>query len=156
MLRSQLFPYLYDAVYETSRSGMPVIRPMVLAFPEDRDAHKQIHQYMFGPDLLVAPMISRGTSRSVYLPAGSWYDYWTRQRHEGPRTIEAAAPLSRIPLYVRSGAILPMLPADVQTLVSRHPRMDSSISALDERRPLLSSTALTICSRWRCAMSGLS
>ena len=136
VLRSQLFPYLYDAVYETSRSGMPVIRPMVLAFPEDRDAHKQIHQYMFGPDLLVAPMISRGTSRSVYLPAGSWYDYWTRQRHEGPRTIEAAAPLSRIPLYVRSGAILPMLPADVQTLVSRHPRMDSSISALDERRIL--------------------
>lgn len=136
VLRSQLFPYLYDAVHETSRTGMPVIRPMVLAFPQDPDAHKQIHQYMFGPDLLVAPMISRGTSRSVYLPAGSWYDYWTRERHEGPKTVEAPAPLSRIPLYVRSGAILPMLPADVQTLVSRHPRMDSSISAFDGRRIL--------------------
>jgi alpha-D-xyloside xylohydrolase len=136
VLRSQLFPYLYDAVHETARTGMPVIRPMVLAFPGDGDAHKQIHQYMFGPELLVAPMISRGTSRSVYLPAGSWYDYWTRERHEGPMTIEAAAPLSRIPLYVRSGAILPMLPADVQTLVSRHPRMASSVSAIDGRRIL--------------------
>jgi alpha-D-xyloside xylohydrolase len=136
VLRSQLFPYLYEAVHQTSRTGMPVIRPMVLAFPEDREAHKQIHQFMFGPDLLVAPMISRGTSRSVYLPEGIWYEYWTRERHEGPITIEAAAPLARIPLYVRSGAILPLLPADVQTLVARHPRMDASVSALDERRIL--------------------
>jgi alpha-D-xyloside xylohydrolase len=136
VLRSQLFPYLYEAVHQTARTGMPVIRPMVLAFPEDREAHKQIHQYMFGPDLLVAPMISRGTSRSVYLPAGDWYDYWTRELHEGPVTVETAAPLSRIPLFVRSGAILPMLPADVQTLVSRHPLMDSSISAIDGRRSL--------------------
>ncbi|HVS29965.1 MAG TPA: TIM-barrel domain-containing protein [Thermoanaerobaculia bacterium] len=134
VLRMQLFPYLYDAVHETARSGMPVIRPMVLAFPDDRMAHQQIYQFLFGPDLLVAPMYRPGGSRSVYLPKGTWLDYWSGTSHEGPKTIDVAASLDRIPLFVRAGAIIPMLPEDVQTLVPRHARMDAGVVAIDDRR----------------------
>ncbi|HUP49773.1 MAG TPA: TIM-barrel domain-containing protein, partial [Thermoanaerobaculia bacterium] len=134
VLRMQLFPYLYDAVHETARSGMPVIRPMVLAFPEDREARKEIYQFAFGPDLIVAPVYQRGTRRSVYLPKGTWFDYWSGERHTGPRHVEVEAPLDRIPLFVRAGAIIPMLPPDVMTLVPRHARMDRGVVSMDERR----------------------
>lgn len=133
-LRTQLFPYLYDAAHEAARTGMPIIRPMVLAFQSDPEAHRQVFQYLFGPDLLVAPMYQAGASRSVYLPAGAWRDYWTGARLEGPRTIEAEAPLARMPLYVREGAMLVRLPEDVQTLVARHARMDPAVHAIDDRR----------------------
>ncbi len=134
VLRMQLFPYLYDAVHETARSGMPVIRPMVLAFPDDREAHKQIYQFLFGPDLLVAPMYQRGTRRSVYLPKGTWFDYWSGEKHAGPKFVEVEAPLDRIPLFVREGAIIPMLPPDVMTLVPRHPGLDPNVVSMDDRR----------------------
>lgn len=135
-LRTRLFPYLYDAVHEAARTGMPVIRPMALAFQDDADAARHIYQYMYGPDLLVAPMYQPGTSRSVYLPRGTWLDYWSGDAVAGPRTIEVDAPLARLPLFVRAGAILPQLPADVQTLVARHDDMAPGISALDDRRVL--------------------
>ena len=135
-LRVRLFPYLYDAVHETARSGLPIIRPMALAFPEDPEARGRIYQYLFGPDLLVAPMYRPGTSRSVYLPAGGWFDYWSGQLHRGPTTLEADAPLDRIPLFVRAGAIVPMLPEGIQTLVRRHDEMADDIVPLDERRVL--------------------
>ncbi len=131
---AELFPYLYDAVHETARTGMPVIRPMVLAFPEDREARKQIHEFLFGPDLLVAPMYQRGTRRSVYLPQGTWFDYWSGARHSGPKSLDVEAPLDRIPLFVRPGAIIPMLPPDVMTLVPRHPRVEPNIVSMDSRR----------------------
>ena len=134
VLRMQLFPYLYDAVHETARSGMPVIRPMVLAFPDDREAHKQIYQFLFGPDLLVAPMYQRGTRRSVYLPKGTWFDYWSGEKRVGPKFVEVEAPLDRIPLFVQEGAIIPMLPPDVMTLVPRHPGLDPNLVSMDDRR----------------------
>lgn len=135
-LRTRLFPYLYQAVHETARTGLPVIRPMPLAFPDDAEAHRHIYQYLYGPDLLVAPMYQPGTQRAVYLPAGTWYDYWTGQRHDGPQTIVTDAPLETMPLFVRAGAILPLLPADVQTLITRHATMAPDIVALDDRRIL--------------------
>lgn len=134
VLRVQLFPYLYDAVHEASRSGMPLIRPMVLAFPGDAEARRQIYQFLFGPDLLVAPMYQRGTRRSVYLPKGTWFDYWTSTKYAGPAFVEVEVPLDRIPLFVREGAILPMLPADVMTLVPPHPGMDPNIVSMGDRR----------------------
>lgn len=135
-LRTRLFPYLYDAAHETARSGLPIIRPMALAFPDDPDAAGRIYQYMFGPDLLVAPMYRPGTSRSVYLPGGEWVDFWSGETHVGPTTIEVDAPLDRVPLFVRGGAIVPMLPEGVETLVRRHEGMADSIVALDDRRVL--------------------
>lgn len=133
-LRVQLFPYIYEALHEAARSGMPVIRPMVLAFPSDREAHGQIYQFLFGPDLLVAPIYRPGSHRSVYIPDGRWIDYWSGAAFEGPRTVEVEGPLERIPLFVRAGAILPLLPEDVETLVERNPDMHEPIVALDDRR----------------------
>jgi alpha-D-xyloside xylohydrolase len=136
VLRVQLFPYLYDAVHVTARSGLPVIRPMAMAFESDGEAATHIYQYMFGPDLLVAPIHQPGTVRSVYLPRGTWFDYWSGERIDGPLMKEVEAPLSRIPLFVRGGAILPMLPSGVETLVMRHAGMNAEVVSLDDRRVL--------------------
>lgn len=135
-LRTELFPYLYNAAHEAAQTGLPIIRPMVLATPDDPEAHRHIYQYFFGPDLLVAPVYRPHPTRSVYLPEGSWCDYWTGQRHEGPQTLDVAAPLDKIPLFVRAGAILPRLPGEVDTLVPRHAAMADSIVALPDRRIL--------------------
>jgi alpha-D-xyloside xylohydrolase len=135
-LRTSLFPYLYDAVHEAARTGLPVMRPMALAFQDDPEAAHHVHQYLFGPDLLVAPVIQPGTHRSVYVPAGEWIDYWSGEARTGPGVIEVEAPLARMPLFVRAGAILPRLPEGVQTLVERHAVMAPGVVALDERRVL--------------------
>ena len=135
-LHTRLYPYIDNAAREASDRGMPIIRPMVLAFPDDKAAAEQRYEYLFGPDLLVAPMYQEGTRRSVYLPAGRWTDYWSGDRVEGPATVEAEAPLEITPLYVRDGAIIPMLPDDVQTLVGRSDDIDPGIVTIDDRRVL--------------------
>lgn len=108
-LRYQLFPYLYACAYEASQSGLPVIRAMALSFPQDPSAYDQDLQYMLGPWLLVAPIFNEHDHRSVYLPDGKWVDYWTGEVHSGPRHIDVAVPLDRLPLYVRKGAVIPMM-----------------------------------------------
>jgi hypothetical protein len=113
---------------------MPVIRPMALAFQADREAARHIYQFMYGPDLLVAPMYQPGTRRTVYLPAGWWTDYWTGVMHEGGGVIEVDAPLRTMPLFVRAGAILPTLPEGVETLVERHAGMDPDVIAMTDSR----------------------
>jgi alpha-D-xyloside xylohydrolase len=79
-------------------------------FPNDPKVATIGDQYMFGPAFLVAPVTDQGvTTRKVYLPAGAdWYDYWTDQRHAGGQTIDVAAPIDQIPLFVRAGSIVPM------------------------------------------------
>ncbi|RZM37563.1 MAG: glycoside hydrolase family 31 protein, partial [Sphingomonas sp.] len=109
-LRYALIPYLYSLGYQTYRTGAPFMRALFMDFPNDPAVATIGDEYMFGPAFLVAPVTQQGvTSRKVYLPAGSdWYDYWTDQRHAGGQTIEAAAPIDRIPLFVRAGSIVPM------------------------------------------------
>jgi alpha-D-xyloside xylohydrolase len=135
-VRTRLFPYLYEAVKEAALTGMPIIRPMVLAFQGDRRAAAARYQFMFGPDLLVAPMYQPGTYRSVYLPEGEWVDWWDGAVHTGPIRVEVHAPLEEMPLFVRSGAIIPMLPDDVDTLVPRMDATDPDVVTLDGRRVL--------------------
>ncbi|ADW71035.1 glycoside hydrolase family 31 protein [Granulicella tundricola] len=109
--RYQLMPYLYSAAYETHTTGLPLIRSLGLAFPNDAQSWSTVDAYLYGPSLLVAPVFERGaTSRKVYLPAGPWYDYWTGKRTEGGTTITVATPLESMPLFVRAGAILPTGP----------------------------------------------
>ena len=110
-LRYALFPYLYSAAHEASRTGMPVIRAMPLAFPEDDSTHGHDLQYMLGPWLLVAPIYDNSGQRSVYLPAGRWIDYWTGAAYDGPANLHVDVPLDTLPLFVRGGAIIPMMPA---------------------------------------------
>lgn len=141
-LHTALFPYIFDAALEAARSGMPIIRPMVLAFPGDAAAALERYQYMFGPDLLVAPMIQPGEHRAVYLPrsgdsvasALEWVDFWSGKGHAGGKTIEVHAPLDRMPLFVRAGAVICMLPEDIDTLIPRSVEMAASVRTVDDRR----------------------
>ena len=109
-LRYALIPYLYSLGYQTYKTGAPFMRALFMDFPNDSAVATIGDEYMFGPAFLVAPVTEQGaTSRKVYLPAGSeWYDYWTDQRFAGGQTIVAAAPIDRIPLFVRAGSIVPM------------------------------------------------
>ncbi|RST31524.1 glycoside hydrolase family 31 protein [Sphingomonas ginkgonis] len=109
-LRYSLIPYIYSLAHQTYASGAPFMRALWMDFPNDPNVVNLGDEYMFGPAFLVAPVTEQGrTSRSVYLPAGSdWYDYWTNQRYAGGQTISAAAPIERIPLFVRAGSIIPV------------------------------------------------
>jgi len=109
-LRYALMPYLYAMGHQTAETGAPFMRALFMDFPNDPKVSDMGDEYMFGPAFLVAPVTDQGaTWRSVYLPAGTdWYDYWTNERHTGGQTITAAAPIDKIPLFVRAGSIIPM------------------------------------------------
>ncbi|HSR34466.1 MAG TPA: TIM-barrel domain-containing protein, partial [Anaerolineae bacterium] len=108
-LRYELLPYIYTAAWQAAQSGLPMMRPLSLAFADDAHTHSLDDQFLLGDALLVAPIGYPGQiSRRVYLPGGSWYDFWTGHRLSGEITAEA--PLERMPLYVRAGSVLPMGP----------------------------------------------
>ncbi|MET4665534.1 TIM-barrel domain-containing protein [Sphingomonas sp. PvP056] len=109
-LRYALMPYLYAMGHQTAETGAPFMRALFMDFPNDPKVSDMGDEYMFGPAFLVAPVTDQGaTTRPVYLPAGTdWYDYWTNERHTGGQTITAAAPIDKIPLFVRAGSIIPM------------------------------------------------
>lgn len=111
-LRYRLLPYLYSLFWEAAERGTPILRPLFYHFPDDPATYPLHDEALLGPALLAAPVYQPGrTCRAVYLPAGEWFDWWTEERFRGPTNILAAAPLERLPLYVRAGAILPTGPA---------------------------------------------
>lgn len=106
--RYRLLPYLYSLADQATRTGAPILRPLVWEFPDDPQVATLDDQAMLGPFILVAPIVKAGaTTRSVYLPAGRWFELHSGAIFEGPTTIEVAAPLAALPMYVREGAILP-------------------------------------------------
>ncbi|MBO0984571.1 alpha-xylosidase [Rathayibacter sp. SD072] len=107
-LKLSLMPYLYTAGLEATRRGTPVMRPMALAFPEDRGAAYVDTQYMLGPDLLVAPVLSVDGDVDVYLPEGVWTDYFTGRVVQGGGWRREKHGFLTLPLYVRAGAVLPI------------------------------------------------
>ena len=110
-LRYRLLPFLYTTLEEAHRTGVPIFRPLLLNYQNDANTLDIDDEFMVGTDLLVAPILKPGsTGRLVYLPEGTWYDYWTGQQQRGGRMIHAEAPLETVPLYVRAGAIVPMGP----------------------------------------------
>ncbi len=110
-LRYRLLPYLYSAAWETHTTGLPLIRSLGLVFPEDARAWQTVDSYLFGPNLLAAPVYERGaTERKVYLPAGGWTDFWTGEHHAGGSEVTVPVDLATMPLFVRAGAILPTGP----------------------------------------------
>ncbi len=115
-LRYRLMPYLYAAVKETCETGVPIMRALWLHYPDDAAAVARGDEYLYGRDILVAPVVEKGAvSRSLYLPRGHWYDFWTRERLEGGREITRQVDLETIPLYVRAGAVIPMGPVKQYT-----------------------------------------
>jgi alpha-glucosidase (family GH31 glycosyl hydrolase) len=133
-LRTQLYPYLLAADGEYRRTGMPLMRHLGLVYPGDSTASAQEDEFMFGPDLLAAPVHDPGqTKRAIYLPDGRWIDFWKAISYRDPagsfrlrkaktlkgaRSVTVPAPLEQLPMIVRAGAIFPLLPADTQTLAS--------------------------------------
>lgn len=110
-LRYQLLPYTYTLAWEARSTGMPLMRAMWLHYPDDPSAVANGRQFLWGRDLLVAPVYEKGASvRDVYLPRGDWYDWWTNVREAGGRTVRRPVDLATMPIYVRAGAIIPFDP----------------------------------------------
>jgi len=135
-VRYQMMPYLYSLVRESTQTGMPILRAMWLHYPEDAAAVARGDQYLWGRDVLVAPVVEKGAvSRQVYLPRGAWYDFWNGERMEGGREISRKVDLETMPVYVRAGAILPMGPVkqytdekvDAPLTVQIHPGADGNL-----------------------------
>jgi alpha-glucosidase (family GH31 glycosyl hydrolase) len=131
-LRTQLYPYLAAAAATYRRTGIPLMRHLVLAHPEDPTAVHRDDEFLLGSDLLAAPVLGPDErTREVYLPPGEWVDLWRAGTYDsasgafvlgaatvldGGRSVTVPAPLDELPLFVRAGAVLPLLPADVDTL----------------------------------------
>jgi len=110
-LRYQLLPYNYSIFKQTYDTGIPPMRAMWVAYPDDRHVANMDDQYLWGDDFLVAPIYEPGqTSRPLYLPQGNWYDFWTGEVIDGGRFIARKLDLATLPLYVRAGAIIPFDP----------------------------------------------
>jgi alpha-glucosidase len=121
-LRYRLLPYLYAAFVRAHETGAPVQRPLVFAHQDDPIARDVDDEYLLGPDLLVAPVVTAGaTARQVYLPAGEWFDWHTGERMEGSRYALAQTPMDRIPIYARAGAVIPMWPSAPASTDGHHP-----------------------------------
>jgi alpha-glucosidase len=106
-LRYQLLPHIYNVMYEASTTGVPALRPLFLEFPDDNATWSMDEQFMFGRDLLVAPVLREGErQREVYLPKGEWFDFWTGGRHEGGRPIQVSVTIDSTPVFVRGGAFV--------------------------------------------------
>jgi alpha-glucosidase/alpha-D-xyloside xylohydrolase len=110
-LRYQLMPYTYTLAWEARAHGLPLMRALWLHYPDDVRARGIGNEYLWGRDLLIAPVFEQGaTSRDVYLPAGDWYDWWTNERLAGGRTVSRPVDLTTMPIYARAGAIIPVDP----------------------------------------------
>jgi len=111
-LRYRLMPYIYSQAWQVTNNHGTLMRPLVMDWRKDVEAQNTGDEYLFGPAILVSPVTTQGaTSKTVYLPQATWYDFWTGAKQEGGKRIQADAPLSKLPLFVRAGSIIPMGPA---------------------------------------------
>lgn len=116
-LHLRLFPYEWTLAQQLTQTGRPIQQPVGLAYP--KLGQHPSDEYLFGDDLLVAPVLARGAkSRDVLLPPGDWIDFFTGQTFAGPRerTVTVDAPLSKLPLFARAGALIPLLHPAIDTL----------------------------------------
>ncbi len=119
-LRVRLMPYLYTQMWRAAAANEPAVRPLFYGFPDDPAARTVEDSFLLGPDLLVAPVLEAGaTERAVYLPAhpGGWHDLHDGTAHAGGQTVRVAAPLGRLPVFVRAGALVPVADGDQRRLL---------------------------------------
>ncbi|MBZ5858381.1 TIM-barrel domain-containing protein [Flavihumibacter profundi] len=110
-LRYDLLPYNYTLAYEQTQFGKPLVRPMNYYSYTDSNLAKAVDQYMWGDELLVAPVLEKGaSSRRLYLPKGDWYDFFTNRRQQGGQWVEEKTYADRIPVYVKAGSFVPTRP----------------------------------------------
>jgi alpha-glucosidase len=110
-LRYELLPYIYTGIEESTRTGLPLMRPIFLEYPELEAFYENNRDFLFGHDLFVAPVTTETVDvMEVTLPPGEWFDFWTSQRHASSEKIRLRPAIDELPLYVRAGAVIPMQP----------------------------------------------
>ncbi len=114
-LRYQLLAYFYTLFWQAATKGEPILRPLVYHYPNDENTYELYDQVLIGSDIMAAPIYRPGIeNRMVYLPAGVWYDWWDRDNsqnsYQGSQYILVDAPLEKMPLFIRAGAIIPLVP----------------------------------------------
>ncbi len=143
-LRYRLLPYIYSEAVRSTQTSLPMVRPLVLEYQDDPNTENIDLEYLFGSSFLVAPLLTRSTTRRVYLPAGEWFDYWTKEIVDGGCWIDVEAPLETLPLWVKAGAIIPLgpemdyvdeVPLDPLTLEIYGPTKSGDITIFDEDQP---------------------
>lgn len=111
-LRYQLLPYIYSSAYQMYQTGSPIMKALVLNYQDDENVYETGDQYLFGDNLMICPVTTKGAqTRTVYLPGGEWYDWWTGKKYSGKQYIHVVAPLDALPIFAKAGAIIPMQPA---------------------------------------------
>nr|WP_241433861.1 glycoside hydrolase family 31 protein [Natrialba aegyptia] len=120
-LRYRLMPYLYNEFEDSTDNGKPIFQPLVFQFQEDPEVRDITDEFMFGNNVLVAPVLEEGaTERDVYFPAGeTWVDFWTNEVHDGGQWKTVDAPIDHLPIYVRKDSIVPM--REVQQYTGQNP-----------------------------------
>ena len=110
-LRYRLLPYLYTLFWQAATTGTPILRPLVYHYSHDPKTYELYDQVLLGSSIMAAPVYRPGVEyRVVYLPEGTWYDWWSGECYEGATHILAHAPLDKMPMYIRAGSIIPLVP----------------------------------------------
>lgn len=115
-LRYQLLPYIYSNAFQQYQNGTPLMRALVFDYQDDENVYDIGDEYLFGNDLLVCPVTTKGAqTRTVYLPEGKWYDWWNNKIYDGKKYYTVVTPLDVLPIFVKAGAVIPMQPAMLYT-----------------------------------------
>jgi alpha-D-xyloside xylohydrolase len=143
-LRYRLLPYIYSEAVRSSKTSLPMVKPLVLDYQDDPNTENIDLEYLFGSSFLVAPLLTRTNKRRVYLPYGEWFDYWTKEKLTGGRWIHIDAPLDTLPLWVKAGEIIPLgpdmeyvnqVPLNPLTLEFYGMKNNGKLTIFDEDRP---------------------
>jgi len=106
-LRTQLIPYIYSYTWVAHKESMPILRPLYLQYPDLEEAYQHPHEYFFGEEMLVAPVLDASGNRTVYLPPGQWMDFFTGKRYGGGTSFTVHYAVDETPVFVREGSIIP-------------------------------------------------
>jgi len=118
VLHTSLFPYFYTLAQQAQDHGWPIVRHLVLQYPDDPGSAAQEYEFMLGDRILVAPVLKEGAREwEVYFPPGKWVDFWSGKKFEGPGKFKAPAPLEQIPIFVKNGTMIPIFDSQIDTLV---------------------------------------
>jgi alpha-D-xyloside xylohydrolase len=114
-LRMKLIPYLHAAFVRYKREGIPPFRALVMDYPNDNAVRDISDQFLMGDNMLVAPVVEGEQRRKIYLPEGEWFHFWSHQQYTGKKEYEMEVPLEQIPVFIKSGTILPLAKTTLHT-----------------------------------------
>lgn len=109
-LRYRMIPYIYTEAHYSSQKGLPMLKPLVLEYFDDPNVFNIESEYLFGRNLLIAPILSREDERRIYLPEGEWYEFWSFEKYDSKTWIDYECPIDRTPFFIKAGTILPLGP----------------------------------------------